>query len=218
VRLLPHLNRNERRRWPGRLAPKRASHFCPAMTPPRVTRDRSVRPPAHPSRDRRQRSPRPERSKRRLRLVPAADGSTYQEYVLTPKGRGVFPILVAPAVERGVFPESPRGSLPCWSIAKTGSQCASSNSVLRTAGCSATAIPKCGQIPEAGSACQMRHCEPTGRREAPPGDRLSEASMWLPDCFVFLPSNVEDGGHARAPGRLSEPDTIISCVTTIYTH
>jgi hypothetical protein len=27
--------------------------------------------------------------------APAADGSAYQEYLLTPKGRGVFPILVA---------------------------------------------------------------------------------------------------------------------------
>jgi DNA-binding HxlR family transcriptional regulator len=30
-----------------------------------------------------------------LKLAPASDGSAYQEYVLTPKGRGVFPILVA---------------------------------------------------------------------------------------------------------------------------
>jgi DNA-binding HxlR family transcriptional regulator len=30
-----------------------------------------------------------------LKTVPAADGSAYQEYVLTPKGRGVFPVLVA---------------------------------------------------------------------------------------------------------------------------
>ena len=30
-----------------------------------------------------------------LTAVPAADGSAYQEYVLTDKGRGVFPILVA---------------------------------------------------------------------------------------------------------------------------
>ena len=30
-----------------------------------------------------------------LRMVPASDGSAYQEYVLTPKGRGIFPILVA---------------------------------------------------------------------------------------------------------------------------
>jgi DNA-binding HxlR family transcriptional regulator len=28
-------------------------------------------------------------------LVPAADGSPYQEYVLTEKGRGLFPLLVA---------------------------------------------------------------------------------------------------------------------------
>ena len=30
-----------------------------------------------------------------LETAPAADGSAYQEYLLTPKGRGVFPILVA---------------------------------------------------------------------------------------------------------------------------
>lgn len=30
-----------------------------------------------------------------LAMVPASDGSAYQEYVLTPKGRGLFPILVA---------------------------------------------------------------------------------------------------------------------------
>jgi DNA-binding HxlR family transcriptional regulator len=30
-----------------------------------------------------------------LTSAPAPDGSTYMEYVLTPKGRGVFPILVA---------------------------------------------------------------------------------------------------------------------------
>ena len=28
-------------------------------------------------------------------MAPASDGSAYQEYVLTPKGRGIFPILVA---------------------------------------------------------------------------------------------------------------------------
>jgi len=30
-----------------------------------------------------------------LKMVPASDGSAYQEYVLTPMGRGVFPVLVA---------------------------------------------------------------------------------------------------------------------------
>jgi DNA-binding HxlR family transcriptional regulator len=30
-----------------------------------------------------------------LATAPAADGSAYQEYVLTPKGRGAFPVLVA---------------------------------------------------------------------------------------------------------------------------
>ncbi|RXH08588.1 winged helix-turn-helix transcriptional regulator [Bradyrhizobium guangzhouense] len=30
-----------------------------------------------------------------LETAPASDGSAYQEYLLTPKGRGLFPILVA---------------------------------------------------------------------------------------------------------------------------
>jgi DNA-binding HxlR family transcriptional regulator len=30
-----------------------------------------------------------------LATAPASDGSAYQEYVLTPKGRGLFPVLVA---------------------------------------------------------------------------------------------------------------------------
>src|SRR5258708_40217287 len=30
-----------------------------------------------------------------LLTVPASDGSAYHDYVLTPKGRGVFPVLVA---------------------------------------------------------------------------------------------------------------------------
>jgi DNA-binding HxlR family transcriptional regulator len=30
-----------------------------------------------------------------LKTAPASDGSPYQEYLLTPKGRGVFPVLVA---------------------------------------------------------------------------------------------------------------------------
>ena len=30
-----------------------------------------------------------------LKTTPASDGSAYQEYVLTPKGSGVFPVLVA---------------------------------------------------------------------------------------------------------------------------
>src|SRR5258706_15633934 len=46
-----------------------------------------------------------------LKTAPASDGSAYQEYVLTAKGRGVFPVLVALrqwseefCVERDGFP------------------------------------------------------------------------------------------------------------------
>src|SRR6201999_823964 len=42
-----------------------------------------------------------------LELAPASDGTAYQEYVLTPKGRGVFPILVALRQWTEEFDETP---------------------------------------------------------------------------------------------------------------
>jgi DNA-binding HxlR family transcriptional regulator len=42
-----------------------------------------------------------------LKTAPAADGSVYQEYVLTPKGRGVFPVLVALRQWTEAFDDAP---------------------------------------------------------------------------------------------------------------
>jgi DNA-binding HxlR family transcriptional regulator len=42
-----------------------------------------------------------------LKTAPASDGSAYQEYVLTPKGRGVFPVLVALRQWSEAFDEAP---------------------------------------------------------------------------------------------------------------
>jgi len=42
-----------------------------------------------------------------LATAPASDGSAYQEYVLTPKGRGLFPILVALRQWSEEFDDSP---------------------------------------------------------------------------------------------------------------
>src|ERR1700760_2764693 len=42
-----------------------------------------------------------------LTTAPASDGSAYQEYVLTPKGRGVFPVLVALRQWSETFDETP---------------------------------------------------------------------------------------------------------------
>ena len=42
-----------------------------------------------------------------LKTAPAADGSAYQEYVLTPKGRGIFPIIVALRQWSEEFDETP---------------------------------------------------------------------------------------------------------------
>src|ERR1700742_3161172 len=44
-----------------------------------------------------------------LKTVPASDGSAYQEYVLTPKGRGVFPVLVALRQWSEEFSDQPDG-------------------------------------------------------------------------------------------------------------
>jgi DNA-binding HxlR family transcriptional regulator len=42
-----------------------------------------------------------------LEMAPASDGSAYQEYVLTPKGRGLFPVLVALRQWTEQFDETP---------------------------------------------------------------------------------------------------------------
>lgn len=42
-----------------------------------------------------------------LKTEPASDGSAYHEYVLTPKGRGIFPILVALRQWSEEFDETP---------------------------------------------------------------------------------------------------------------
>ena len=45
-----------------------------------------------------------------LKTAPASDGSAYQEYLLTPKGRGVFPVLIALRQWSEEFSFSPK---PC---------------------------------------------------------------------------------------------------------
>jgi hypothetical protein len=42
-----------------------------------------------------------------LKTAPASDGSAYQEYVLTPKGLGLFPVLVALRQWSEEFSDSP---------------------------------------------------------------------------------------------------------------
>lgn len=44
-----------------------------------------------------------------LTTAPASDGSAYQEYLLTPKGRGVFPVLVALRQWSEEFSGEPQG-------------------------------------------------------------------------------------------------------------
>jgi len=45
--------------------------------------------------------------RRILSMAPASDGSAYQEYLLTPKGRGLFPVLVALRQWSEEFDETP---------------------------------------------------------------------------------------------------------------
>jgi DNA-binding HxlR family transcriptional regulator len=44
-----------------------------------------------------------------LKLAPASDGSAFQEYVLTDKGRGIFPVLVALRQWSEEFDDDPDG-------------------------------------------------------------------------------------------------------------
>ena len=44
-----------------------------------------------------------------LSLAPASDGSAYQEYILTDKGRGIFPVLVALRQWSEAFDDHPEG-------------------------------------------------------------------------------------------------------------
>ena len=76
-----------------------------------------------------------------LTTAPASDGSAYQEYVLTPKGRGLFPILVALRQWSEEFSGEPKGFPPCWSTAPRAGRFENSNCARKTAGCSAQAIP-----------------------------------------------------------------------------
>jgi hypothetical protein len=41
-------------------------------------------------------------------MAPASDGTAYQEYVLTPKGRGIFPVLVALRQWNEAFDDRPQ--------------------------------------------------------------------------------------------------------------
>ena len=73
-----------------------------------------------------------------LAMAPASDGSAYQEYVLTPKGRGLFPVLVAlAAMERGVRRDA-RGDRDHPGRSRRAAGRSGNSSCMRaTAGCSA---------------------------------------------------------------------------------
>ena len=82
-----------------------------------------------------------------LTTAPASDGSAYQEYLLTPKGRGVFPVLVALRQWSEEFDDHPEeiATRPGRPRKRAG-RCENSNCMPRTAGCWALAIPRCGPI------------------------------------------------------------------------
>ena len=82
-----------------------------------------------------------------LKTAPASDGGAYQEYVLTAKGRGVFPVLVALRQWSEEF-SSESGGFPTLLVDRTrAGRSGSWSSAPMTAGCLGTAIPKCGRSP-----------------------------------------------------------------------
>jgi DNA-binding HxlR family transcriptional regulator len=55
-----------------------------------------------------------------LAMAPASDGSAYQQYVLTPKGRALFPLLVSLRQWSGEFDEQPEEIATMLVDRKTG--------------------------------------------------------------------------------------------------
>jgi DNA-binding HxlR family transcriptional regulator len=58
-----------------------------------------------------------------LRLQPASDGSAWQEYVLTDKGRALQTVLVALSQWGNEFLFAETNAAPCWSIANSANRC-----------------------------------------------------------------------------------------------
>jgi DNA-binding HxlR family transcriptional regulator len=58
-----------------------------------------------------------------LTLQPASDGSAWQEYVLTDKGRALQTVLVALSQWGNEFLFSQTNRAACWSMSKTNNRC-----------------------------------------------------------------------------------------------
>lgn len=58
-----------------------------------------------------------------LRLQPASDGSAWQEYVLTDKGRALQTVLVALSQWGNEFCLRITNAAPCWSIPNSANPC-----------------------------------------------------------------------------------------------
>jgi len=75
-----------------------------------------------------------------LEAVPASDGSAYQEYVLTEKGRGLFPFSWPCANGARTFSSNPVKTTCSWSTASAASPSVDWSFDRRTAGCYARKI------------------------------------------------------------------------------
>ncbi|MGX1363548.1 DNA-binding HxlR family transcriptional regulator [Bradyrhizobium elkanii] len=96
-----------------------------------------------------------------METVPASDGSPYQEYVLTEKGRGLFPLLVALRQWGEDFSSlNPTRRMCSWSTARTGCRCGGSSCARRTDASLARKTRWCGcrrlHLSEK-RACHARH-------------------------------------------------------------
>jgi len=125
-----------------------------------------------------------------LKMAPASDGSAYQEYVPTPKGRGVFPILVALRQWSEEFDERPQEiatilvdrakGRPVKKLelrAQDGRLLDAADTALKPRPVKrprkrASAIIRKSMPSGCGSSDPInRHCEPPARRKAPSGEQ-----------------------------------------------
>lgn len=66
-------------------------------------------------------------------VVPASDGTAYQEYVLTKKGEGLFPVIVMLRQWGRRTCSRAASRIRCWSTAARGARSASSRCGMTTA-------------------------------------------------------------------------------------
>ncbi|MFY0584103.1 winged helix-turn-helix transcriptional regulator [Cystobacter fuscus] len=78
-----------------------------------------------------------------LEMAPASDGSAYQEYVLTEKGRGLFHVLVALRQWGDTYCFEPGASPRSWWTGSAAGPCGGWSCARRMGGCWGRTTPRC---------------------------------------------------------------------------